>query len=60
MRLRDVLRRIERAIYGCPREGLGYRCHADHPGGCEACGLVLPVRPDLAEREAPVPAQRRR
>lgn len=46
-----LIRKIERAIRGCPRERLGYRCHADYPGGCELCGRVAPVRPDLADRE---------
>lgn len=31
----------------CDREQLGYHCHADYPGGCEACGRRVPVRADF-------------
>lgn len=41
-------REIKAAVIGCPRERRGYRCHADHPDGCEMCGRRRPVRADLA------------
>ncbi|GJF04944.1 hypothetical protein PSD17_38970 [Pseudonocardia sp. D17] len=45
--IRGLIQAAVRALRGCPRERLGYRCHADYPGGCEGCGRVAPVRADL-------------